>query len=488
MTTHPCLAAILAALVAAACAGDGQLGAGSAPEPAGGSRAWLAGDHHVHSEYSVRWEPDPADPAAAPTPILAGDAWYAILINATMARENGLSWMVATDHGGPNHSKLSFDKAYPDLEIARQQVSDLIQFYGMEFDTPGADHSSMIIPHTPQEREALRGIESRFSKRDAWPAEPGRDSEPKMLEALAFMNAMNAPPVVIANHPSRSAKEPGGYGLDTPAELRGWNDAAPGVAIGMEGAPGHQAGALKPDGTLDLAGERGGYGDVPTMGGFDPMTARLGGFWDSMLGEGRRWWVTSTSDSHRHWKDGGSDFWPGEYSKTYVRAHKSYDDILDGLRAGRIFIVTGDLVSEIELSASSKRVSAEIGDALDVARNGDVLVTIRVRDPSGPNRGGKQMDVARIDLIAGDVTGPGPDRNADRNPTTRVLKRFTAADWARDNETLTMSYQIPKLAQSTYIRIRGTSTDELEPSLDPKGEDPWDDLWFYSNPIFLFVK
>jgi len=26
------------------------------------------------------------------------------------------------------------------------------------------------------------------------------------------------------------------------------------------------------------------------MGGFDQMTARLGGFWDSMLGEGRRWW------------------------------------------------------------------------------------------------------------------------------------------------------------------------------------------------------
>ena len=39
------------------------------------------------------------------------------------------------------------------------------------------------------------------------------------------------------------------------------------------------------------------------MGGFDQMTARLGGFWDSMLGEGRRWWVTANSDSHVNWGD-----------------------------------------------------------------------------------------------------------------------------------------------------------------------------------------
>ena len=56
------------------------------------------------------------------------------------------------------------------------------------------------------------------------------------------------------------------------------------------------------------------------MGGFDQMTARLGGFWDSMLGERRRWWITANSDSHIHWTDGGADFWPGEYSKTYVLA------------------------------------------------------------------------------------------------------------------------------------------------------------------------
>lgn len=35
---------------------------------------------------------------------------------------------------------------------------------------------------------------------------------------------------------------------------------------------------------------------------------------------------------------------------------------------------------------------------------------------------------------------------------------------------------------SSYIRVRGTNTDQLEQEIDPAGEDPWTDLWFYSNP------
>src|SRR5687768_15199361 len=110
----------------------------------------------------------------------------------------------------------------------------------------------------------------------------------------------------------------------------------------MEGAPGHQAGTLAHDGSpkRDAAGRpagyRGGYSreGALTFGGFDQMTAIVGGFWDSMLGEGRRFWVLATSDSHAHYTDmarSGSDFWPGEYQKTYVHAHRSYSGVLDAL-------------------------------------------------------------------------------------------------------------------------------------------------------------
>lgn len=33
--------------------------------------------------------------------------------------------------------------------------------------------------------------------------------------------------------------------------------------------------------------------------------------------------------------------------------------------------------------------------------------------------------------------------------------------------------------------LRGTNTTELEPEPDARGEDPWQDLWFYSNPVFV---
>lgn len=311
-----------------------------------------------------------------------------------------------------------------------------------------------------------------------------------MLEALRQMKAMPQPPLVIANHPSRTATAVGRYGLLTPAELRNWNDTAPEVAVGMEGAPGHQAGAIKPDGTLDPKGDRGSYSRAPTMGGFDQMTARLGGFWDAMLGEGRRWWITSTSDSHRHYTDGGSDFWPGEYSKTYVKAARTYGDVLDGLRNGRVFVTLGDLVSEVEVTAMTADGArrAEIGGQLQVAAGEDVTIIIRVRDPAGKNFGGHSPQVARIDLIQGDITGPVSDRTQDANPSTRLVQSFTPSSWAREGEMLSMVYQLRDVRSSSYVRLRGTSGAELEPQADPLGEDPWSDLWFYANPVFIAVK
>ena len=458
----------------------------------GAGRSWLAGDHHIHSEHSADYEPNPANPTAPPKPLLGKDGLYSITRNAEMARRFGLRWVVATDHGGPLHSKLNFDLTYPALLRSRRAVPELLQFYGMEFDTPAGDHSSLIIPRTPNERTQLLELESRFSKREAWPLDPARDTEPRMIEALRQMRAQASPPVLIANHPSRSAKKVGRYGLYTPSEFRNWNDTAPAIAIGMEGAPGHQAGALRPDGTYDPDGARGGYRNAPTMGGFDQMTAILGGFWDSMLGEGRRWWITATSDSHANWRDGGNDFWPGEYSKTYVLARAQEADILDGVRQGRMFVTTGDLITDLDVivKGPGRTTNAAIGGAIVIAPGSSVDVTIRVRDPghgqtSDPETGKRNPTLRRVDLIVGKVLGPVSDRATDNNPTTRVERRFGATDWKREGEFLTMTHRLRKLNGPIYLRVRGTNTAELEPLTDPKGEDPWSDLWFYANPIFV---
>ena len=459
-------------------------------------RRWLAGDHHIHSRYSVDWD----ETRSPPTPILGGDAIYPTTTNAAMARLHGLEWMVTTDHGGPGHSRVNRDFAYPELLASRRAIPEVVQFYGMELDTPAADHSTLIIAHSERERDELFLLESTFARRDAWPDDPTRDTEAQMLAALRTMDGLPEKPVVIANHPSRSATDVGEFGRTTPRELRAWNDTAPQVAVGMAGAPGHQAAPVSRAGAE--ANEprqrpRGGYRTSPTLGGFDQMTARVGGVWDSLLGEGRRWWITANSDSHIHASEGGSDFWPGEYARTWVHARKQHDDILDGLRSGRVFVATGALVTglTIEVSArasdevahengSGRRVDM-LGDTLRLDGPGTVHVRAALRDPSEANANGDLPQLERVDLIVGAVDAA----DGDGNPSARVEARFDANSegWRRDGEIVEIEHTF-EVAGPVYLRLRGTNTTELEPQPDAPDEDPWTDLWFYSNPVFVTVE
>jgi hypothetical protein len=165
-------------------------------------------------------------------------------------------------------------------------------------------------------------------------------------------------------------------GRSVAARMLGWFAVPPSaaqpfenIAVGMEGAPGHQAAGITAPG--GPGGSRGEYDFSPstdsipgyppesyrTFGGFDWMTSTVGGLWDSLLAEGKPWWITSNSDSQgvrrpgqepgrqRHsapWdaaghtfdnfgrygdpvyadgiQTGNSDFWPGYYSRTHVGA------------------------------------------------------------------------------------------------------------------------------------------------------------------------
>ena len=249
-----------------------------------GERQWLAGDHHVHSHYSGRY----VDGVYK----LGADGIYPLAKNAEMARGFGVRWLVAIDHGGLGLSRQRFEQQYPELLASRAAVPEVIQFHGMELDTPGGDHSSLIMPLTPSEGETLRSLESRYAADEV--EDPARDDTAKMLQALVEMRNASPRPLVFANHPSRSAKGVTNYHGHTPRELRAWNDTAPEVAVGMEGAPGHQGTSLKPNVTPETLRKRGYYVNSPTFGGFDAMTATVGGVWDSFLGEGRHFWITAT--------------------------------------------------------------------------------------------------------------------------------------------------------------------------------------------------
>lgn len=83
------------------------------------------------------------------------------------------------------------------------------------------------------------------------------------------------------------------------------------------------------------------------------------------------------------------------------------------------------------------------------------------------------------------VSGRSQDRDLDKNPLTHLVQRFEASDWEMQGEFAVMHTAIEDAPEHFYIRVRGTNTQETEPTPDPQGEDPWSDLWFYSNPAFV---
>ena len=455
-------------------------------------REWLAGDSHIHSHWSAGYD----QRTSPPTAIKGRDAMYSTPRNAAMARQHGLRWMVTTDHGGPNHAKLNLEQAYRELTLSRELVPEVLQFYGLELNMPGMDHHTLIIPRAEDEAAVLYEIESRFDANEDWrrPPDPRRQSAELRREALAHMQGLERLPILFANHPSRSAPEIGVYGRDEPWELRENNDLAPDVYRGMEGAPGHQAATLAAGSRIRTRGAYGAFFNdgAPTLGGFDQMTAIVGGLWDALLGEGRRFWIVASSDSHFHYAEpvrAGSDFWPGEFHKTWVHAQPTYAGVLDGLRQGRMFAVAGDLVTELDFRLkSSGGKEAELGGTLRVARGAQVTAAVGFRDPETPNAAGEKPTVRRVDVIIGEVAGRSPDPSVDRNPTTRVLARFTRDALARDGDQFSFEAPLPAADRDLYVRLRGTSTEDLEPPMDGPGENPWHDLWFYSNPIFIEVE
>lgn len=441
-------------------------GSAQAADDPDAGRQWQPGDHHVHSEWSVDWDRS----TSPPTPVRGGDSHYTRTRNAQAAHAYRLTWMVHTDHGGPGHAAVDRDQAWPALQQARQAVPELVQFHGMEFNVPAGEHASLIIAPGADERGQLYEIERRYSRGDAFPEDPRDDQPQRMLEGLAYMRQLSPTPLMIINHPSRTATGMGRWGDVTPAELQAWHAAAPRVLVGMEGAPGHQASAQ----------HRGLYRNAPapTLGGFDQMVAVVGGVWDQLLASGTRLWITANSDSHVNARDGGEEFDPGQYSKTYVWARHTPHDLMDGLRQGRVFTVTGDLVDALSLQVGTPdgRAVAQLGGQVALSAGAPMQVRLRVHRPTAVNAHGQRPPLDHVELIVGTPGAEGP----------RMRSRvFGEQDWRREGDWIVAEWTLPVPAGGAFVRARGSSTPERIPAPDVPGEDPWQDLWFYTNPVFV---
>ncbi|MEU7964632.1 PHP domain-containing protein [Streptomyces sp. NPDC049097] len=499
-------------------AGAGQAAATSGAQSSRSGRShgylWLAGDHHIHTQYS-------------------SDAKYRVLDHVRQANAHGLDWMVITDHGSEAHAKIGVEKVNPDIVEARERIDDTLVFQGLEWNIPAAEHGTVFVHPGRNEVAVLKEFENSFdgSVKNAGASTPANEAL-----AIAGINFLAdqvrrrkvADALFLANHPARK-------GIDSPHEIRAWRDAQPSIAVGMEGAPGHQAGGLPAP--MGPGSARGIYDNSPsadsfsgyplesyrTWGGFDWMTATVGGLWDSLLAEGKPWWITANSDSHNVYADsavrgpnsdfnangryddpvygGGlnltdTDFWPGQYSRTHVGAASfSYQAVMDGIRAGRVWVDHGGLISGLNTQLRADGRAVTLGDVLHVRRGGHVDLVVEISLANGPNWAQFVPTLARVDVIQGAVTGRVADKDTLATPNTKVVKSFEVN---RSTGSVRLTYSLGRVDKPVYVRLRGTdgnrtavglrgaSVDPAGPAIDVVGDaDPWKDLWFYSNPMWV---
>ncbi|MDN0198528.1 PHP domain-containing protein [Streptomyces sp. S.PNR 29] len=501
--------------------------------------AYLVGDHHIHSVYSH-------------------DAKYTFSQLAAAGAKYGLDWMVFTEHSNFGHARYGAPLEHEEILRARAENPRQLIFQGLEWYIPAAEHCTVFVAPGPHEVDVLTRFESAFDGKllgytegSAGAADTARN-EAHAVKALQWLAEQRRTGyvddvLVLANHPMR-------LGIDSPHEMRNWRDAAPEIMIGMEGAPGAQGAAIPGwRGSTSIRGEYenkpsaqswAGYpaDAYPTYGGFDWATATVGGLWDSMLAEGRLFSVTTNSDAHRivfdTWRNGdwpagqnfdntgklpdpvdtgspqpGSDFWPGQFSRTHVGvtlphylnggggAPIGYRAVMAGLRAGRVWLDHGHLLDGLDVRLKrdcDDGPGVTLGSRLRVREGDKLTLTVTVTTASRPNPHGLLPELAHVDVIRGAVRGPVADRDSWRAPDTRVVHTTDVT-----GRTGTYTLRIPVTAgdESFYLRLRGSDgnrhgTGYLGASVDPHGPiphepgngDPWADTWFYANPIFVDVK
>lgn len=403
------------------------------------------------------------------------------------------------------------------------KYEDKLIFSGFEWDMLGLDHAAVgiIAPNEEQMIEGIKEFEYRYSKEtkdtyftneetEKYGKRYNENIKENTFHAIGWLKENYPDSYVLINHPARKN---GGESELKIEDIRRMNDIAPNIVFGFEGILGNQ---MSNDG-------RGESKEV--YGGADGMLAEVGGMWDALLGEGRRFFTFANSDFHfkvRKDPTGGSysGYWPGEYSRNYTWVEgNTMKDLADGLRSGKSFAVTGDLIDALDFRAKGKSEEVEMGDTLKVQKGEEVTLTVRFKSPEVNNyqtlfstdtATTNEVAVDHIDLISGEVTGKiSPNSKAytnDKNETTKVIQTFTSEDWITDEEgynTLTFTVKADK---DRYYRLRGTNlevsvegqTDEMgnplrdemkeRPSADSINDHNYSDLWFYGNPIFVDVQ
>ncbi len=416
------------------------------------------------------------------------------------------------------------DYVFPEVQEFNADGNTTLGILGYEWNPPGHEHCSVGIiteqfSSSNPNVNALAEFEYKFDNSDkdmtggaaqGW-VKSTLSSKEKSLEAARWMQENHRyTSWMVPAHPERANK----WHIE---DYRNMNDAAPDVFVAFESIPGHQASSKRGG-----IGNTGSYDLSYTFGGAGKQSATIGGVWDALISEGRRFWLVANSDYHGTVQSGSGDFYPGEYQKTYISmADKSAQSFVDGLRSGNIFTVHGDLIDRLEFSAGS----ATMGQTFTAKAGEQVRIRILLNDPQGtnfntydPSYNNPTLD--HVDLIAGSmrerVSKLDPEYSNPNYADVKVIARFDAEGGEVDSNNITsikwedlgnglklIEYDVT-VDKDTYFRLRGTNhgintAEETDGAGNPLVDNPtatnaeqgieaFSDLWFYSNPVFVDVK
>jgi hypothetical protein len=338
--------------------------------PWAGQGTWLKADTHVHTKFS--------DGANSVEDVVA------------KAESFGCDVIAITDH--TDHDlKGATPEYFAAIEAARQAHPRMVILGGVEWNLPpwgGEEHATVLVD--PSVERKLAEFKEQFDDlgrktHEAALATAGL----KWLAANASANGIE--PVVIYQHPSR----PDEHSIENVADIKAWR-AVNGLVVGFAGAPGHQGD--NPIGSYK-------YKEKP-IDRWDPVAARVGDAWDTLLGSGFDVWAADApSDFHNDREL--HDFWPGEFSETWLYAPtRDVAGVLRAYRAGSYFGDHGRFVREVELHVTAPGLPRPAGAGETIAAPAGTSLTADVvlRVPAQAQPAGENH-VDAIEIIAIDASG-----------------------------------------------------------------------------------
>ncbi len=448
--------------------------------------------------------------------------------------------MVITDHGSVAHAKIGVDKVNPDIVAARERFEDeTLVFQGLEWNIPAAEHGTVFVHPGPNEVAVLKEFENAFDgvvngttstaptneRRPRGPGLPRRAvctkrrvedalSSPTTRRARASTRPTRSAAGASASRRSPSAwrarpatRPPGSRRRSAPGRGRGFYDNSP-AADSFPGYP---------------------LESYLTYGGFDWMTATVGGLWDSLLAEGKPWWITANSDSHTVCLDDSvrppgpdSDFTttattatrstapPAPTSPTATSGPAttagptsaptdfSYAASWTGCGPAGSGSTTARLVgaSTSGAKAGSRDPGSRSAAWSALAARQRLELVIEIQTCEHPELGAVRARTGpgRRDPRCRDRPGrPTATRSHAPTPGGPPDLRRHRAHRARQAQLRPRRGGRPVLPatarqrrQAGSGRLHGAGVDPAGPAADVLGDaDPWDDLWFYTNPIWV---